>query len=297
MLVLSRRATESIRFPQLGISVSIVSVKGSRVQVGIDAPSEIKIIRKELESATQPESWPTAHTGKAVENRPASVGRSEQEQHEFKNRLNQATLGLHLAQKQLAAGSPNAASKTLSTALARLTELEAVAVVVKTSDAESLRHPVPATRPEVEPRVNHVDDQSDECVDILLIEDNQNEQALLRTLLEMEGYRVRTANNGLEAMNVMQHITPKCVLLDMMMPECDGPETLSRMQALPSAGEYSVFAVSATSPDSLGLTVGTSGFDDWFSKPLDAQKLIDRMRERVGITSQCEGPVIESVPG
>jgi carbon storage regulator CsrA len=285
MLVLSRRATESIRFPQLGISVSIVSVKGCRVQVGIDAPAEIKIIRNELDSSSQTGPKPNALLAEGCVERHALGGPSKQQQHEFKNRLNQATLGLHLAQKQLAAGLSDAASKTLATALARLSELESAASVVTAKDAKTPRQSVFATRPEVEPSVSRVTDQVSnqppEHIDILLIEDNPNEQALLRTLLEMEGYRVLTANNGLEAMNVMQRITPKYVLLDMMMPQCDGPETLSRMQSLPSAGEYSVFAVSATSPDSLGLTIGVSGFDDWFSKPLDAQKLIGRMRERV----------------
>ena len=54
MLILSRRPTETIRFPSLGISVSIVSVKGSRVQVGIDAPPAIQVIRSELESDRSP---------------------------------------------------------------------------------------------------------------------------------------------------------------------------------------------------------------------------------------------------
>lgn len=52
MLVLSRKSSETIRFPQLGISVEILSVKGSRVQVGIAAPPEIQVLRKELEPAS-----------------------------------------------------------------------------------------------------------------------------------------------------------------------------------------------------------------------------------------------------
>jgi carbon storage regulator len=48
MLVLSRRKAEKIRFPELGITLEIISVKGNTVRVGIDAPQEIRIMRGEV---------------------------------------------------------------------------------------------------------------------------------------------------------------------------------------------------------------------------------------------------------
>jgi CheY-like chemotaxis protein len=115
----------------------------------------------------------------------------------------------------------------------------------------------------------------------LLVEDDQNEQALLRTLLEMEGYRVHTASNGNEALQCLEQITPQFVLLDMMMPECDGPTTLERMRAIPNFGDLPIFAVSGTSPESVGLSIGTDGVSDWFPKPLNAPRLVRHMRERI----------------
>lgn len=53
MLVLSRRTHETISFPELGITVKVVKVKGKTVSIGIDAPDQIQILRGELvESAT-----------------------------------------------------------------------------------------------------------------------------------------------------------------------------------------------------------------------------------------------------
>ena len=49
MLVLSRRADERIVLPELGISFTIVQIKGSKVRVGIEAPKSIRIIRGELD--------------------------------------------------------------------------------------------------------------------------------------------------------------------------------------------------------------------------------------------------------
>ncbi len=48
MLVLSRRQSEKIFFPDLGISLEIVRIKGNVVRVGIDAPQEIRVLRGEL---------------------------------------------------------------------------------------------------------------------------------------------------------------------------------------------------------------------------------------------------------
>lgn len=48
MLVLSRKASEVIRFPELNIEVEILRVRGSQVRVGVRAPREIRIVRGEL---------------------------------------------------------------------------------------------------------------------------------------------------------------------------------------------------------------------------------------------------------
>ena len=49
MLVLSRRVEDSIVFPDLGIFIEILHLKGKSVRVGVDAPIEVKVLRGELE--------------------------------------------------------------------------------------------------------------------------------------------------------------------------------------------------------------------------------------------------------
>ena len=49
MLVLSRRVNESIVIPDLGISIRVLKIKGNSVRIGVEAPSEIKVIRGELD--------------------------------------------------------------------------------------------------------------------------------------------------------------------------------------------------------------------------------------------------------
>lgn len=297
MLILSRRTNETIRFPQLGISVSIVSVKGNRVQVGVDAPAEIHVLRQELESTStkSPVVAPvkSSATAKHPVETPSVRTKAEQDVHDFKNRLNKATLGLHLAQMQLAAGHTEAAEKSLANALAKLMELENASIPKIASSPKPVRLEAYSSSTKLQTNSSreqslanqldgdHLTGASPEPIDVLLVEDDQNEQALMRTLLEMEGYRVHTASNGVEALECLEHVTPQCVLLDMMMPECDGPETLERMRAIPALEELPIFAVSGTSPESVGLSIGSSGVDNWFPKPLNASRLVRHLRDRL----------------
>lgn len=50
MLVLSRKANETVVFPELGISIEVIRVKGQGVRLGIKAPDSVRILRGELES-------------------------------------------------------------------------------------------------------------------------------------------------------------------------------------------------------------------------------------------------------
>ena len=288
MLILSRRASETIRFPQLGISVSIVSVKGNRVQVGIDAPPEIQVLRRELESDSVESA---GYRGNTV-NRcgTSSVSSSSQidspkAKHDFANRLNKATLGLLLAQKQLAAGQMESADKTLATALASLFELEtkAKSVLASQTNRGELKAFVAESRRSIENESVVSREEDSACIDILLVEDDPNEQALLRGLLELEGYRVHTASNGREAIACLNRIRPKFVLLDMMMPECDGRETFHRIRQIPAFADLPIFAVSGSSPDSVGLSIGSDGVDNWFPKPLNAPRLVKHMRDHLAV--------------
>ncbi len=54
MLVLSRRENEKVLFPSLGISVEVIKTHSRKVQLGIDAPREIRVIREELSESTEP---------------------------------------------------------------------------------------------------------------------------------------------------------------------------------------------------------------------------------------------------
>ena len=87
---------------------------------------------------------------------------------------------------------------------------------------------------------------------ILLVDDNAPTLRALSKLLQVEGFTVLTARNGLDALNKMRaadHVS--LVLLDLWMPVMDGQEVLRRKASDAGIAEIPVIVVSAVPPDSL----------------------------------------------
>ena len=108
MLVLSRRPNEKIVFPTLGITVEVCSINRNVVRVGIDAPPDVPILRKEIATS---EAWFHSETSAKL-------------RHRTRNRLHTASLAVHLAQKQLQAGLDDEADATLAEALREFSALD-----------------------------------------------------------------------------------------------------------------------------------------------------------------------------
>jgi len=114
----------------------------------------------------------------------------------------------------------------------------------------------------------------------LVVEDNMNESHLLAEILRMSGYAVETARDGLEALESLQKHRPDVVLLDMNMPRCDGPTALASIRANPDWRGLRVFAVSGCSQQEVGSSIGETGIERWFQKPVDPEVLLGAMNER-----------------
>jgi len=69
------------------------------------------------------------------------------------------------------------------------------------------------------------------AVKVLLVEDDEHENILYEQLLTGEGYRVFSARNGMEALDLMTHMMPDLAIIDISMPGMDGIELMNRMLA------------------------------------------------------------------
>lgn len=246
MLVLTRRENEKILLPDVGVTVELMSVSGNRARLGISAPDNIRILREEVAA------------GQAIVQKAVSRGPVSREvAHAMLNRLNAASLAAEMLRLQLADSEPNG---TLDKIVA---ELKALAAFLQSPQrSEPLVAAASARRP----------------WKALLVEDDANESNLLAGYLRMTGFEVDTAGDGADALDYLRsHDRPDVVLLDMLMPRCDGPTTIGRIRRDPSLEGVRIYAVSATSPKRLGLKTGPDGVDRWFSKPLDPRALVQQL--------------------
>jgi two-component system KDP operon response regulator KdpE len=110
---------------------------------------------------------------------------------------------------------------------------------------------------------------------ILVVDDEPRMVRFVRMNLELEGYQVSEAGDGIEALDKVRDDLPDLVLLDVMMPEMDGFETLERLREV-STVPVIMLTVKGEEEDRIrGLELGA---DDYVSKPFSPRELASRIR-------------------
>ena len=181
--------------------------------------------------------------------------------HQLRNDLNSLTLFMEMYERLIQRGDLDRAHQTYLQMMVRLKEID------RSHSPEVI---VPATATEQLARV-------------LVVEDDDNERELLAGLLRMDGCSVDTVPNGEEAMMRLSSTEPRpdVVLLDMMMPKVDGPQTLSMIRASDQLHDLTIFAMSGRSADEVGIAVGAeNGVNAWFEKPLNPNHLVKAIHQR-----------------
>lgn len=252
MLVLSRKEDDKILFPNLGITVQILRVEGSKVRVGVDAPRDVKILRHELADHVKParSSRRRSLAGHDAHLRGAA----------------QALSDLYdLNGREIDTESEKLIFDVFHH-LKAIDEQLASAFQMKSYEKEQPGSQDPNDAAQ-QPRRK-----------ALLVEDNLNESRLLAGYLKMKQFDVSLAMDGNEALDYLEtNKSPDVVLLDMQMPNMDGATTIRRVRANERHRDLKVFAVSGGNPDDYGVDVGPAGVDGWFPKPLDPEALIFRL--------------------
>ncbi|WP_426181657.1 response regulator transcription factor [Microbacterium sp. TWP3-1-2b2] len=128
---------------------------------------------------------------------------------------------------------------------------------------------------------------------ILAVDDEQMLTDLLAMALRMEGWEVRTASSGLEALQVARDFEPDALLLDIMMPDLDGMSVLRRLRE--SGNLVPVLFLTAKDAVSERIAGLTAGGDDYVTKPFSLEEVIARLRaiiRRTGLASTDDGQSI-----
>ncbi len=118
---------------------------------------------------------------------------------------------------------------------------------------------------------------------IMIVDDDVRNIFALRSALETKGAKTLIARNGREALERLQDLPkdaarPDLVLMDIMMPEMDGYETIRRIREDPSHAEIPIIAVTAKAMRDDYERCLQAGANDYLAKPIDLDKLISLMR-------------------
>lgn len=108
---------------------------------------------------------------------------------------------------------------------------------------------------------------------ILIVDDNRDGAQGLALLLDLEGHDVRTAADGLEALEIAEKFRPNVVLLDIGMPGIDGYETARRLRATPWGQSVVLCAQTGWGQEDDKRRARDAGFDRHLVKPVDPEEL------------------------
>ncbi len=104
---------------------------------------------------------------------------------------------------------------------------------------------------------------------ILLVEDNERNRKLVRTILEFRGYEVIECEDGEPSLELAKKHRPALVLMDIELPKMDGITALLRLRADPETTAIPVAAVTASVTPGERDRVVAAGFNAYISKPID----------------------------
>ena len=112
-------------------------------------------------------------------------------------------------------------------------------------------------------------------IKILDVDDDENICDLLRLYLEKDGYIVKIANDGEQALTAFSEFAPDLMLLDIMMPKIDGFKVLEEVRKQSSIPVIMVTAKAESFDKLQGFNLGT---DDYIVKPFDAKEVLARIK-------------------
>jgi two-component system alkaline phosphatase synthesis response regulator PhoP len=110
---------------------------------------------------------------------------------------------------------------------------------------------------------------------ILVVDDEANIRDLARMYLEKDGYQVVTADDGIQALDLIEQDPPTLIVLDLMLPEIDGWEVCRRVRANSNVPILMLTARNDDIDKIVGLEMGA---DDYLTKPFNPRELVARVR-------------------
>jgi two-component system KDP operon response regulator KdpE len=128
---------------------------------------------------------------------------------------------------------------------------------------------------------------------ILVVDDEAQITRVLKTTLSSQGYGIRTASDGEEALQLMKDWTPDLIVTDLRMPNMDG---LQLCRHIRTESRIPIIVLSVKGEEKIKVEALDAGADDYITKPFSVNELLARVRaalRRATTPPETETPVLE----
>jgi len=124
--------------------------------------------------------------------------------------------------------------------------------------------------------------------EILVVEDNPSTLKLVKFALEKKGYSVLEAKDAKTALSLFEATEPELVLQDLVLPDLDGFELVTRLRALPGGNKAAILAFSGLISQLEESRIAAVGFDDVIVKPIEPSRLIPIIEAHLAAAAVAE---------
>lgn len=123
---------------------------------------------------------------------------------------------------------------------------------------------------------------------VLLVEDNEDNRTVYRTILEHFGYRVIEARNGEEGIQLARSERPDLILMDISIPVIDGWEVTRILKSDPETATIPIVALTAHALASDRLKAQEVGCDGYLAKPCEPRRVVAEVERLIGAAGEVQ---------
>jgi two-component system cell cycle response regulator DivK len=116
---------------------------------------------------------------------------------------------------------------------------------------------------------------------ILIVEDQEDNRAILRDVLSREGYQLIEAVDGREGVEIALRERPDLILMDIQLPVIDGYEATRRIKGHPDLKSIPVIAVTSYALSGDETKARAAGCDGYVTKPFSPRQIVGKVREHL----------------
>jgi len=115
-------------------------------------------------------------------------------------------------------------------------------------------------------------------IKILLVDDEPDVIEIIKYNLEQDGYNVKTASNGKEALIKAKKSVPHLIIMDVMMPEMDGIEACENLRSEKIFNDTIIMFLTARGEDYSHMAAFDAGADDYVTKPIKPKIIVSKVK-------------------